>query len=252
MGKASGKLRREKVQTWDEASEVDQDQPKGKRSRRPPKSRDEGSWKTCQSTKITKSLLKVHKSTEPQWQSTTELSLSLPRSNELEKGGWRCQKMCPTNKSKAHLEAVYWDTLRSRPRSLPRSRPVKSYREAKSPPGCNLLRCTEKSTSKVYQVDPHSIEVAYRKHNQKSTVRSNKSIRILLKPLFESATMKSTGWSPKWTLNNESIPNTDDYRLQDILYIACGITAQSSDSASALELGKYNHLRETYMLDIDE
>jgi len=42
------------------------------------------------------------------------------------------------------------------------------------------------------------------------------------------------------------------YRLQDILNRACGSTAQSSDNASVLELGKYNHLRETYVLDIDE
>jgi hypothetical protein len=40
----------------------------------------------------------------------------------------------------------------------------------------------------------------------------------------------------------ESMPLTDDYRLQDIFYRACGSTAQSSDSARALELGKYNHL----------
>jgi len=50
----------------------------------------------------------------------------------------------------------------------------------------------------------------------------------------------------------ESMSITDDYRPQDILYRACGSTAQSSDSASALELGKYNHLREAYVLDIDE
>ena len=45
---------------------------------------------------------------------------------------------------------------------------------------------------------------------------------------------------------------TDDYWLQDILYRACASTAQSSDSTSALELGKYNHLREAYVLDINE
>jgi hypothetical protein len=45
---------------------------------------------------------------------------------------------------------------------------------------------------------------------------------------------------------------TNNYRLQDILYRACGSTAQSSDSARALELGKYNRLREAYVLDINE
>jgi hypothetical protein len=48
------------------------------------------------------------------------------------------------------------------------------------------------------------------------------------------------------------MPFADDYRLQDILYRACGSTAQSLDSASALELSKYDHFRETYVLDIDE
>jgi len=48
------------------------------------------------------------------------------------------------------------------------------------------------------------------------------------------------------------MPITDDYRLQVKYYRACGITAQSSDSASALELGKYNHFSEGYVLDIDE
>jgi len=47
-------------------------------------------------------------------------------------------------------------------------------------------------------------------------------------------------------------PSTDDYRLQDILYRTCGSTAQSSDTASALDLGKYNHLRETYVLGVYE
>jgi hypothetical protein len=50
----------------------------------------------------------------------------------------------------------------------------------------------------------------------------------------------------------ESMSITDDYQLQDILFRACGSTAQSSDSASALELGKYNYLREAHLLDVDE
>jgi len=48
------------------------------------------------------------------------------------------------------------------------------------------------------------------------------------------------------------MPSTDDHQLRDILYIACGSTAQSSDSARALELGKYNYHREAYVLDIEE
>jgi hypothetical protein len=37
-----------------------------------------------------------------------------------------------------------------------------------------------------------------------------------------------------------------------ILCRACASTAQSSDSAGALELGKYNHLGKAYVLDVDE
>jgi hypothetical protein len=48
------------------------------------------------------------------------------------------------------------------------------------------------------------------------------------------------------------MPSTDDYRLQDILYRVCETTKQSSDSASVLGLGKYNHVRKAYMLDVDE
>ena len=48
------------------------------------------------------------------------------------------------------------------------------------------------------------------------------------------------------------MPSTEDYRLQDILYRACGSTAQSTHSASMLELGKYKYFRKAYMLDVDE
>jgi hypothetical protein len=46
--------------------------------------------------------------------------------------------------------------------------------------------------------------------------------------------------------------STNDYRLQDILCRACGCTAQNSDSASAHQLGKYNHCRETYVLGVNK
>jgi len=63
---ASGIMRQKQVQKmtwkevekWDEASEVDQDQPKDKGSRRPPESRDTGCWMTRRSATITKSLPK--------------------------------------------------------------------------------------------------------------------------------------------------------------------------------------------------
>jgi hypothetical protein len=43
---------------------------------------------------------------------------------------------------------------------------------------------------------------------------------------------------------------TDDYWLQDLFSVACGSTAESSDRASSLELGKYNHFTETYVLGV--
>jgi hypothetical protein len=75
--------------------------------------------------------------------------------------------------------------------------------------------------------------------------------------------MKSTRWSPKKTSTDdyrikmnlpiyESMLSTNEYRLQDILSRACGSTAQWSDSASAFELGKYNHFGETYVIGVDE
>jgi len=48
------------------------------------------------------------------------------------------------------------------------------------------------------------------------------------------------------------MPSTDDHWLQDIFPRARGSTGQSSDSGSAIELGKYHHFREAYVLDIDE
>jgi len=97
----------------------------------------------------------VHKSTKPRPQSTTDLSLSRRRSNELQKGGY-VSKMRPTDKPKAHRDAVYRDTLRSRP--------VKYYRQAKKPTG---MQSTETRT-------------------EKSTEKSTKSTKILLKPPIKS------------------------------------------------------------------
>ena len=98
MAREGGKMRRKQVQKWDEAREVDRDQPKDKQSQRPPKSSNEGCWKTRWSTKITQSLLVVHKSTEPRQQSTSDLSLSRRRSNKHQKGGWPCQQwVLPTS-----------------------------------------------------------------------------------------------------------------------------------------------------------
>jgi len=48
---------------------------------------------------------------------------------------------CPTDKPKAHQDAIYWDSPRSRPRSLP------------------------EVDRKVYQVDQDSTEASFREHN---------------------------------------------------------------------------------------
>jgi hypothetical protein len=138
------------------------------------------------------------------------------------------------------------ETLRSRKKSLPRSRPVKSYRQAKRLPGCNLLRRTQRSTEKspekligiVYQVDKHSIEACFGDRNYE------------VDWMFTEADFAKTITASRSIY--ESMPVANDYRLQDILYRACGSTAQSSDSTSALELGKNNNLREPYRVDIDE
>jgi len=101
----------------------------------------------------------------------------------------------PTNKSKAHLEAVYGGHApRSQLRNWPASRQSRPrlywshlYR---AHPWCRL--------------DGH---------------RSGLPMTI-----------------------TESMSTTNDCQLQNAPYRACGSTAQSSDSTSVLELGKYSHL----------
>jgi len=97
-----------------------------------------------------------------------------------------------------------------------------------------------------------STQIRTKKSTENSTSKSTKLTKILLKPPIETTSMKLTGWSPKRTSNDKLMPSTDDYRLLDILYRACVSTAQSSASASALDLGKYNHFREAYVLDVNE
>jgi hypothetical protein len=141
-----------------------------KRSRRPPKSVDEGFRNTGISqhrdvpNRITKSPTdKICKSTEPRWQSTTDLSLSRRRSNELTKGGHSC---------------VYT---------------IKSYQQVDSPWGGSVLRHAPRSRPRC--------QLGSR------LAKSNKLTKILLKPPNKSATMKSTGWSPKRT-------SKDDYLVK--------------------------------------
>jgi len=164
--------------------------PRDKRSWRPPKSRDESYQRTRQSTKITKSLPKF---------------INLPKHNgnrqqiwvyvvigatHFKRGDDHVQKMRPTDKRKAHREAVYRATLRSRP--------ANSYWQAKSPPGCSLPRHTPR-------------------HAPRHAPRSRPSSLPRSRPRFYRsrqlrATMKSTGWSLKRT-------SKDDYRIKINLWV---------------------------------
>jgi len=89
----------------------------------------------------------VHKSTEPRRESTTNMSLSRRRSNELPKGGWPCQKCAllisrkPTGRRSTETDwefdrEVYWEVDQSSPTDKPKPTGMKS---------------TEKSTGKVQQ-----------------------------------------------------------------------------------------------------
>ena len=99
---------------------------------------------------------------------------------------------------------------------------IKSYRQVESLPRGSLPRHAPRVyrevDRQVYQVDQAATEAAYQ-------ARTYEVDRMVTEADFE-----------------RRLPSTDDYRLQEILYRACGSTAQSSDSASALEHGKYNHL----------
>jgi hypothetical protein len=118
-----------------------------------------------------------------------------------------------TDKSKAQLEAVYRDTHRQ------------SYEEVQP--------TSQKPTWK------QSTET----RTDKSTKKSDRQVKSTPRDGHRSGLPKTI---------TESMPLTDDYRLQDIFSRACRSTTQSSDNASALELGKYNHLRETYVLGVNE
>ena len=76
----------------------------------------------------------------------------------------------------------------------------------------------------IYQVDQDSTEATYQERNHEVD-------RMVTEADFQRRLPSQTAST-----------STDDYRLQDIFYTACESTAKSSDSASTLELGKYNHL----------
>ena len=217
------------VEKWDEASEVNQDQPKDKRSWRPPKSRDEGCQQTLRSTmrrterdhqKSTQvqKFTELHKSTELRLQSTTDLSLSRRRSNDVQKGGWPCQKCAlhtsqkPTGRQSTETywvvdREVYCKVDQSRPADKPKAHWDAIYRD--------MHREVDRQ---VYQVNKDSTEAAY----------------------WEQLWSWPDGhWSglPKSTPHSSSIwtsmPLTNDYRLQEIIYRACESTAWRLKRAQA-------------------
>jgi len=104
-----------------------------------------------------------------------------------------------------------------------------SYRQAKSPPGGSLPRHTENSTEKSTEKSTSPVLPTSSKPTGKQSTETRadkstkKSTKILLKLPIKS---NHEGWSPKRTSKDESMPSTDDYRLQDIFYRACGSTAR--------------------------
>ena len=73
-----------------------------------------------------------------------------------------------------------------------------------------VLPTSQKPTRKQ-STETHT-EKSTEKFTEKSTGKSTKSTMILLKPPFESATMMSTGWSPKRT-------SEDDYLAKQRLRV---------------------------------
>ena len=124
-------------------------------------------------------------------------------------------------------------TLSSQTRSQLRSRPVQCHRQVKSPPGYSLPRCAPRSW-------PRSL-------SRRRTAQYTKSTKILLKPLFESAVMESTGWSPKQTSLDDNhvkqhLEVNSTYWWIPIERYSTKYYINAQESAGKLEFGMYNHL----------
>jgi len=122
---------------------------------------------------------------------------------------------------------------------------------------------TVKSTSQVLPTSREAHREAIYQDTHRGVDREvyQKSTKILLKAHIETATMKLTGESPKRT-------SKDVYQIKMNLRVnamyrwlpAARYTLQSmrkrcmkaQESAGLLELGKYNHVKEAYVLDVDE
>jgi len=103
-------------------------------------------------------------------------------------------------------------------------------------------------TDKSKPTESQSTETRTEKSTKKFT---KKSTKIPLKPPIESVTMKSNGRSPKRTANND-YPVNATYQWQPTERYSTEHCTKARESANALELVKYNHFREAYVLDVDE
>ena len=144
-------------------------------------------------------------------------------------------RQSPTDKSKAHLEGAYRDTHQL------------VYQEVDR----QVCRDTHRQ---VYQeVLPTS--------QSTPRVNSTKSTKILLKPPTERATMKSTGWSPKRT-SNDDWPSQAVSTSQCHLPMTTGCKIYSPEHAEALHraqaartrlnLVSITIFREAHLLDDNE
>jgi len=246
MTKASQKARPKHVEKWDESKCKNEMKASGKLDEasqpRPAKKQAMSKTSEVQRPRLLKDVLvnkdqqkstEVHKSTEPRRQSTTNFRLSRRRSNELQKWGWLCHTMRPTDKPHAHRDAIYWVAPGSRPRSLLRSRPARST-----------------MSTKIRLKPP--IESPTRSRPWSLPCRSR---------LYSSLYLRAQPWSqpdghwsrlPKTTTLSTSIWESMTLpAARDILQSMRKHCMKAQESAGTLKLGKYNHFRDAHSLDLD-
>jgi len=145
--------------------------------------------------------------TEPQWQSTIDIKKSSTEQRIFKRGRLPCQisQDLPTSQKPTWRRLTETRTDKSTKKSTDKSAETR----------------TDKSTEKSYR-------------QVKSTPRgkSTKSTKFLLKPPIESATMKSTGWSPKRT-SNDDWPSQAVSTSQCHLPMTTGCTIYSTEHAEA-------------------
>jgi len=130
------------------------------------------------------------------------------------------------------------------------SRVDKIYQHVKRPPGGSQPR---HAPTMLQSIPTHKSKVP-REASLPSCQRLYWSHISRLQPWSRPDGHRS--WHPRmiasWNNIHESMPSADHYQPQNSLYRACRCYAQSSDSASALQLGMNNHFRGTYVLGVYE